>query len=353
MWLILVGIKFLFNFILSLLDNLTANKKTQITKHLGLQNLQRDKPLLFYVHYSKNGDVSPREIETLQNAKKAGLQVCLVINVDKATRHVLNNQTDQSSSYFDSIIIRNNVGWDLGAYRDAYFLVKEKTKITNNSFFFLNNSVIWFPEMIEKYFAKLLSVESDIVAGSISSQYRKHLQTFLFGAQTNDGVIVIENWLSTIKNWRMKRSIVRLGELGTSTFFNHPISIKGLPESNELIEVSVRKIHDNFKQIENENVNIDNKTLALVMNRLNRNRKFSMAGIPLNPSHDNWLELLESGFPGIKVDLVRSNPGDIPDYEVVIAKLVESGFTYSQIGQLINSNKPRSLIMKIRIFLKY
>jgi hypothetical protein len=78
-----------------------------------------------------------------------------------------------------------------------------------------------------------------------------------------------------------------------------------------------------------------------------------MAGIPLNPSHDYWLELLESGFPGIKVDLVRSNPSDIPDYEVVVEKLVESGYTYSQVGELINSNKSLSLILKIRTLLKW
>jgi hypothetical protein len=91
--------------------------------------------------------------------------------------------------------------------------------------------------------------------------------------------------------------------------------------------MGLRKIHGSFESRNNE-------IPYVVIKRLLRNRSFLHAGIPQNPSHDYWLEMFESGFPGIKVDLVRNNPSDILDYEILISKLLESGFDYSMITSL-------------------
>jgi hypothetical protein len=325
---------------LSIADNLTASKRSQIVITKDLEKLSADKPILIYVHYSKNGLVSEREIHSLQNVRKAGLQVCLVINSSDGEIK-LSNQ-----GFFDAQIIRKNRGWDLGAYRDAFKQLKKHSKVTGAPVFFMNNSVIWFPDMIENYFQSALSQKSDIIAGSISSEYRIHIQTFLFGGLTQSGVENLGSWLGLIKNWRMKRTVVRLGELGTNQLFQKQLQIKGLPDQSVLTESGLRKIHSNY-------TNLTNSIPYEVFQRLLRNRDYTMAGLPLNPSHNCWLELLEEGFPGIKVDLIKSNPSNLFDYEHAISKLLENSFSFSELDNLLKSNKSRSLIFKIRTAIKW
>ena len=231
--------------------------------------------------------------------------------------------------------------------RDSpYFFLKSKEKVGNNPVFFMNNSVIWFPEMIENYFNSIINKNVDIIAASISNQYRPHIQTFLFGALSNNGMIEIEQWLKKIKNWRLKRTTVSFGELATSKILKSRNVVESYPAYNTLQESGLKKIHQDFELIAPV---IPNE----VIQRLIRNRNLTLKGIPLNPSHNYWLEQIENGFPGIKVDLVRSNPSNLLDYEFVISTLLARGFDYFLINNLLNQNKSKSLVFKIRHFLRW
>jgi hypothetical protein len=210
----------------------------------------------------------------------------------------------------------------------------------------MNNSVIWFPELIEKYFHSLLSQKSDVIAASISNQYRSHIQTFLFGSLTKKGNLEILKWLKTIKNWRMKRSIVRLGEIGTQKILNSNVKTLSYPSLSALQQFGLEKIHNFFQKGFKEGESFTNA-------RLQRNRSFAMAGIPINPSHDYWLEMLELGFPGIKVDFIRSNPSRIYDYDAAVSELLDFGFDFGSQVELIHSNRSTSIIMKVRSFLNW
>jgi hypothetical protein len=45
--------------------------------------------------------------------------------------------------------------------------------------------------------------------------------------------------------------------------------------------------------------------------------------LPLNPTSDFWRQLLQSGFPFVKRELLRSNPtgvGDLADWRDVVAE---------------------------------
>ena len=62
--------------------------------------------------------------------------------------------------------------------------------------------------------------------------------------------------------------------------------------------------------------------------RKRRNRVILAAtqGIALNPTHFMWSELLALGYPGIKRDLLRTNPVAIDDYFRIRPVAAEFGF---------------------------
>jgi hypothetical protein len=325
---------------LSILDNVFASKKSQIIYSERLNNLSRNLPILIYVHYSKTSNVSEREISTLGEIRRLGIQILLVINSD------LPQVPKIEFNFTDALIVRKNHGYDLGAYRDSFFELNKDGKVFEQPIIFMNNSVIWFPEMIGNYLRNMVEQKSDIIGASISYQYVPHLQTFLFTSKSKRGLNEITEWLSSIKNWRLKRTIVRLGELKTQNFFNLKTITTSVPAYSKLIEIGLIKLQSNFLQ-SGSYISRD------VSERLTRNRSLLMAGIRLNPSHDYWLELIDEGFPGIKVDLIRSNPSGIADYELIISTLVSNGFDFRDIAELIQSNKPKSAIHRIRAKLRW
>ena len=332
--------QFLANYSLSLLDNLTASRGSKINETVGVENLTASKPILIYLHYSKQGTPTQREIQTLQELRLTGLQVLLVINSDNQNLEMVKND------YADALIYRKNIGWDLAGYRDAFLKLKEQKLIRDSPIILMNNSVIWFPEKIREYFLAFLNQKTDIAGASFSHQYRNHIQTFLLGGLTIEGNLEIEKWLAKIKNWSMKRTVVRLGELGTQQILNSQAQCESLPNESSLTESIIRKMNEAYS---NPNSKIDYSTIA----RLRRNRTFLFAGVPLNPSHDYWLEMFENGFPGIKFDLIRNNPSQLADYELAISKLLESGFEYKLFSEIFRSNKSRSIVVRIRMFLKW
>jgi hypothetical protein len=332
--------RFLVQLPLSIIDNIFANKKSQIIHIEGLKNLSGGEPVLIYVHYSKMSALTDREISTLTAIKDAGVRTLLVLNSD------LIDLKSFPSNYADALIVRRNRGYDLGAYRDAFFALKRENMVGESSITFMNNSVIWFPDMLKDYLNNLFDEAGDIVGASISNQYVMHLQTFLFSAKSQQGLKEIDLWLSSIKNWRKKRTIVRLGELSTHRFFQSGIKTSSVPNPTNLVEMGLSKLQDSFLEP-------DSSTPSEVLDRLKRNQRYLLAGIPLNPSHDFWLELLEGGFPGIKIDLVRSNPSDILDYELIISKLNSKGFGINDVASLLLSNRSRSYIYGIRTRLRW
>jgi hypothetical protein len=331
----------LVKYLFTKLDDMSANRRTQIIHYGNLDAIDTNLPLLFYIHYSKNDSLSKHEVETLRSLRKMGIQVCLVLNSDNPRKSLLGSEEEITQDHFNLKVIRKNKGYDLAAYRDAFFLFKSTSRELRQPIFFMNSSIFWFPQMIESYFNKLLVQEYDIVSGSISEQYRRHIQTFLFGALTTDGVNQIESWFKTVKNWRLKKSIVSLGEIRTNLILKNNLKVMDFPKLSEVQEISIKKLNEGSRKIE---LSRDNSTL----NRLRQNRNFLFNGIQVNPSHAYWLERVELGFPGIKIDLVRNNPSGVDDYETAISYLMKFGYTLSEINRTLTSNPIRSFKIKIR-----
>ena len=82
--------------------------------------------------------------------------------------------------FFDVVFIRKNIGYDLAAYRDGLKFLQDETRLQIKQIYFMNNGIVWFPEMVESYFKNIQGLEADIVAASVSNQYVGHIQTFFW-----------------------------------------------------------------------------------------------------------------------------------------------------------------------------
>ncbi len=345
MGLVMGGLRFVALFPLSVIDNLFASKKSQINSVGGLDKIKAQSPILIYVHFSKDNSLTVSEIQILEILNKIGLSVCVVFNEYAKNKSDSPLVAELQESPFTRIT-RHNIGYDLGAYRDVFNYLDANGFVSGRKIYFMNNSVRWFPKMIEKYFSNIANLESDIFAASISDQYTKHLQTFLFGSISDKGHNGMRVWLNSIKNWKMKKTIVRCGELRTSNLFGHDISVQDFPSRDSLQDLSFEKI---MSLVDSDQEMERNSTLK----RLIRNRDFALAGLPINPSHSLWAEMLEKGFPGVKLDLIRSNSTDIPDYDVMLATLLELGMKTREINELLHSNKNKSLVFRIRTLIRW
>ena len=338
-------IQFFLVYPLTFFDHIFASRKSQVISVAGHQQLKDELPIIIYVHYSSQNIVSEREKQALLALQNIGFQTCLVMNVNK-NGPTIGYSVEKHRQFFDVLCLRKNFGYDLGAYRDILKFLWTQTKSNGKQIYFMNNSMIWFPEKIKSYFKQLQGLEADIVAASVSNQYVEHIQTYLFGAKTEGGVLAIQNWLFAVKNWRLKRTVVARGELGTSGILRSNLRVATFP-SDSLVKVNaLRKLTDASSASKN-------RSSEGTLKRLQRNQEFAFAGVPFNPSHAFWLEKLEAGSPGIKIDLIKSNPSGIQDYSDLVTKLNKLGFGFDELNKLIYSNKNRSATLRIRKFLKW
>jgi hypothetical protein len=341
---LLRSLRFFTQLVISQLDHFISNRKMQIQTINLLNENKSQAPALIYVHYSSSGVLATNEISALKVVSGLGFNVYVVINTDTPDNSLILTKNSELKEFAILAIVRKNRGYDLGAYRDAYTSVNKQGYLNTPRIFFMNNSVFWIPSKVENYFSSLLNQELDIFGSVISFQYRQHIQTYLFGCITSTGQRKIEYWLLGIKNWHFKRTIVNKGEIKTNLFFSTDTVVKSVPSGEALEAQALTTLHDHY-------LSSDNTKRPEIIKRLKRNRKFRFAGIPQNPSHANWLELLECGFPGIKIDLIRKNPSGIPDYEIIISELLNCGFSSGEIARLIQEVKLRQLA-RIRLFLE-
>jgi hypothetical protein len=321
------------------IDNLFSLRRSQIVAAKTFNPLSPDKPILFYVHYSKNDTILENEKLIFENIHSLGIQICLILNSDHHKTKLLAEVSQEFSNAVAMLVVRKNKGYDLGAYRDAFNMYSKLDTTNSNKLFFMNNSLIWFPELIANYFKDMMESESDIVAGSISNQHIQHIQTFLFGAVTRTGIENLNQYFRKIKNWHFKKSIITFGELKTNIFFQEALKVSSLPGLKQLTALGLQKIHDSGM-----NPEIKWGTVS----RLLQNRRLSFEGIAVNPSHSYWLEMFDLGFPGIKFDLVTKNPSRIQDYEQVVEKLLIFGYTFEDLAELALANKPQSRMIQFR-----
>ncbi|WP_354345378.1 rhamnan synthesis F family protein [Phyllobacterium ifriqiyense] len=103
----------------------------------------------------------------------------LNINVLTIVNHPLDaNRLSELQSLCCHVMVRNNVGFDIGAYKDGTRFIRGISQPSR--VFYLNDSVYYFEEGLEQLFRRMAESTADVVAPFENHEYTYHIQSFCF-----------------------------------------------------------------------------------------------------------------------------------------------------------------------------
>jgi hypothetical protein len=208
---------------------------------------------------------------------------------------VIRNVGTDLSCYEDigdhKIVNRKNVGFDIGAYRDAFELIGSPTNLI-----LLNTSMYWDKERLTKVADRLKNSESrnTVTYLTESLQGEKHGQSFFLHLKLDSTTMDhFESFMKNeTKNWRYKRSAVKYGEKAIFNYFNQNESI-GI---DFIFSYSV--VSQTYLDLEAEFTEDWIKRMI-------------QSNVQLNPTQHLWPALDFLGFPGFKKTLLSKNPANL------------------------------------------
>jgi hypothetical protein len=209
------------------------------------------------------------------------------------------------------VVHRENIGHDIGAWADALPLVREKWPRLCE--LLLANDSVLGPTRSLTPIVRAIRRRPPGLAGLTDCRiYAEHLQSYFLLAQGRQALGFLTDFFAGLPLLLEKADVIRCGEVALT----QGALSAGLHTGAEFGTTPVM-----------ERAGLD-WLLALAppsraeIARLGGEAAHSEGAIwrrlrhrPLNPTHHLWLPLLRQGFPFVKADLVRRNPGRVPGVE--------------------------------------
>jgi hypothetical protein len=260
-----------------------SNNNFQEETLSDIVNLE-SKYLLFYLHFDKNDSVDQFDSYVI-NALNHAFENFYLVSNSKIDSNFIQKKT----------LLSKNMGRDLGTMRDIVGYLMDKRY--SGKIVFLNNSMYWGPQpqlvrFIRKMFNEL--TPGTLVGAVESFQIERHFQSFALGFQFPE---ILESWqspLGHVRNWKLKRSLVRFGEIPICRFS------EGLGYRTHALIPRLRMTGE-----------LDPQTDSNVSEIM----KLQSKGVELNPTQHHWRLLQDLGIPGIKRSLVHANPAKLQGLE--------------------------------------
>ena len=259
-----------------------------------------------FVHYDHAGRVQDFVMNYVAALQAAGLSVVFVSNCPTLNEiSIAKLQTICSA-----IVLRNNVGHDFGAMRDA-LRVMGLPRDNTQSLLIANDSVFGPFQNIAPILDRVDFETADLWGATESWQHRYHLQSFFLVA----GRRALEStaWRNFWRRVRLVQSrfwIVQRYEIGfTQAMLAGGMRCAALWPYEDLKKMLPPAHTDNDPQtiMGTDPVN------EMRRGHLTRIRNNIVAATPMNPTAEFWRQLLLAGFPFVKRELLRNNPARIAD----------------------------------------
>jgi hypothetical protein len=247
--------------------------------------------LALYLHWSPDGRVSAMVREQLALWRAQGFAVVFVTNSAPP-------EADWDAVGADSALRlqRANVGRDFGAWRDAAALATERLG-KPRELLLANDSVLGPFRPLEPLIAACRAGGEGIFGMTESWGGGPHLQSYALLARGGAPVALLVEHLAAFQDSRSKWRVVQQGEIGLAA------RARGAGIRMGALFGYARLIAE-----------VDEAT------RLSLGPRFTEAEAlqryPLNPCHHLWRVLVERmGFPWLKTELIRRNPGHLRGVE--------------------------------------
>lgn len=251
--------------------------------------------LCVFAHYDRDGLIDDYVIHYLSELSRADCEIVFV----STAPNVGDETVDRVRPYASRILLRENVGYDFGSWRDGLALIGDFGSY--DRVIIANDSVYGPLTDLRAVFAKMAHREAPVWGITDSLRYARHLQSYfiVFEREAVQSVAFNCFWKS-LPDYRSKHVVIMQCEVGLS---------RRLTEAGfELAALC------------------DYKSMASSPGWSKTNApKKRIPGVPVNATHWKWRTLIEEhGCPFIKVQLLRDNPKgilDVTDWKQVVEKI--------------------------------
>jgi len=266
--------------------------------------------VVLFMHFDGRGNVRTQLLDYMRDLKENGRDVVFVTNAGRLQPASLAALREICAA----VIVRKNIGYDFGAWRDAldYFgLPRTETE----EVIFANDSIFGPLVPLGDMLRRINYAKADIWGLTESWQLRYHLQSFFlaFGPTALRAEAFGKFWKS-VRPVPMKSYIVHAYEVGvTQAMLNGGLRCAALWTYESLVrQVNRDELQKLIAAEETELGKTDPIHLTRKLQVL-RIRDGVARRVALNPTSDLWRLLLISGFPFIKRELLRDNPTKVQD----------------------------------------
>ena len=266
--------------------------------------------VVLFMHFDGRGIVRAQILDYMRELKANGLDVVFVTNSGQMQKSAIEALKDVCAA----VIVRRNIGYDFGAWRDALdFLGLPRAE--TQEVILANDSVFGPLTPLGDILRRLNYAKADVWGLTESWQVRYHLQSFFlaFGPAALRSEAFGKFWKS-VRPVPVKSYVVHAYEVGiTQAMMKGGLRCAALWGYESLIKQTNRDVL--AKLIEDEETDLAKQDPIHITRKLQilRIRDGVARRMALNPTSDLWRQLLLSGFPFIKRELLRDNPTRVED----------------------------------------
>ena len=268
-----------------------------------------------FVHFDAAGMVRDHVVQYLAALRDQGFAIVFVTNSGRL-RADARAALDPVCA---AVLVRRNVGYDFGAMREAILRIGLPREDTEQ-LLIVNDSVYGPLRPLGDMLARMDFAVADVWGCTESWQRRYHLQSYFlaFGARALRHPAWHLFW-SKVRPVQSKDWIIRQYEVGlTQALLRGGLRCRAVWPYADL----VKQVDPEWLAISDEEALLSGDPIVVMRkNHARHIRDCAVLRKPLNPTSDLWRQLLLSGYPFLKRELLRSNPtnvNDVTDWREVV-----------------------------------
>ena len=263
-----------------------------------------------FVHFDRAGELRDHVAAYLRALAAAGLDVVLVSNSGK-----MKPESEQvARSICRAVLIRRNVGYDFGAWADA--LTRLGLPRADTELIVMANDSVYGPfRPLDDVLAAMDFSAGDVWGLTESWQARFHLQSYFMAVGTRAlNSLAWRAFWAEVRPVPSKNWVVYHYEIGLSqALLRGGMRLRSVWNYADLVElIDPLLLRKEVPRDDDDDVNIDPAVTVRRAHAL-RIRDHATQRTPLNPTSDLWRQLLDSGYPFLKRELLRDNPTHVQD----------------------------------------
>lgn len=266
--------------------------------------------VVLFLHWDRGGRVREALFTYIAQLAESGRSVVFVTNAGR----IEPNAEARLLTLCAGVLIRRNVGYDFGGWRDAIETLALPQAGTEE-IIIVNDSVFGPVRPLEATLLRLDYTDADVWGLTESWQRRYHLQSYFvaFGPRAIRSSAFRKFWSSVIPA-PSKAYVIGKYEVGmTQAMIKAGLRVAVLWPYDMLTKQITRDQLAGYLDVEAAaSGRSDPMDLTRWLHVL-RLRDAIARRKPLNPTSDLWRHLLLSGYPFIKRELLRDNPTRVED----------------------------------------